>query len=302
MDFSGKSLCILGCGYVGEAVARAALQGGMTVTALTRNPEKAAALRELGLAKVVVTELDKDDWHGELSPEQDFVLNCVSSAGGGLDGYRKSYVDGQRSVLRWAAAAGTIGTLVYTGVTSVYAYYDGELVTEDDVTEAQSPSGEILLEAEKVLFDKPHPGIERAMVLRLGGIYGPTRHHLLDQLRRGETTFAGRGDFVVNYIHRDDIVSAVFACFGAPESIGDRAYNVVDGHYPSKAEIVEWLAAQLGMSKPDFDPDAQTARAGVRQGPQGKMPNRRVDTTRIRKELGWSPKYVDFREGYRELL
>lgn len=301
MDFSAKTLCILGCGYVGEAVAREALQRGMSVSALTRNPEKAAALRELGLANVVVAELDKGDWHTELAPDFDFVLNCVSSAGGGMDGYRKSYVDGQRSALQWAAQ-GRVGTYVYTGATSVYPQSDGELVGEDDVGTELSEAGRILLGAEEVLLGQSHSGINRAMVLRLGGIYGPGRHHLLDQLRRGETTFAGRGDFIVNYIHRDDIVSAVFACFGAPESIGDRIYNVVDGHFPSKAEIVNWIAAQLGMDKPDFDADRQTKRAGARQGPQGTLPNRRVDAARIRHELGWSPRFADFRPGYRAFM
>lgn len=303
MDFTRKTLCILGCGYVGEAVAREALARGMTVTALTRNPEKAANLRALGLSKVVVAELDKDDWYAELSPEQDFVLNCVSSAGGGMEGYRKSYIDGQKSILSWAKN-GKIGTLVYTGATSVYPHTEGELVNEDEVGTELSAAGSLLLEAEEVLLggDAAHPGIARAMVLRLGGIYGPTRHHLLDQLRRGNTTFAGRGDFIVNYIHRDDIVSAVFACFAAPETIGDRVYNVVDGHFPSKADIVNWLAAELEMQEPTFDTEAQTKRAATRQGPQGGMPNRRVDASRIRTELGWTPKYVDFREGYLEFM
>lgn len=300
MDFTGKHLAVLGCGYVGEAVAREALQRGMRVSALTRNPEKAAKLRELGIEQVVVAELDSDSWHSALSTQQDFVLNCVSSAGGGMDGYRKSYVEGQKSALRWAAN-GNIGTYVYTGATSVYPQSEGEWVTEEDVGEELSASGEILLEAEKTLLDN-HPGIVRAFVLRLGGIYGPTRHHLLDQLRRGETTFAGRGDFVVNYIHRDDIVRAVFACFEAPETIGDRIYNVVDGSTPSKAEIVEWLAEQIGAPTPVFDPEAQTKRAGSRTNAQGRLPNRRVSAALIREELGWAPQYDDFRAGYREIL
>ena len=57
ISLHGKRLVIFGCGYVGSEVARAAVGAGARVDALTRNPEKAAALRSLGLAKVVVAEL-----------------------------------------------------------------------------------------------------------------------------------------------------------------------------------------------------------------------------------------------------
>jgi len=42
---AGKRLVIFGCGYVGSALARSAVAAGALVEALTRNPEKAAALR-----------------------------------------------------------------------------------------------------------------------------------------------------------------------------------------------------------------------------------------------------------------
>ena len=56
-SLSDKRLVIVGCGYVGSAVAQAALAEGARVEALTRNPEKAAILRAAGLANVVVADL-----------------------------------------------------------------------------------------------------------------------------------------------------------------------------------------------------------------------------------------------------
>ena len=49
----GKRLIIFGCGYVGSALARAALAGGARVEALTRNPEKAGVLRAAVRIEVV---------------------------------------------------------------------------------------------------------------------------------------------------------------------------------------------------------------------------------------------------------
>ena len=96
-----ESVIIFGCGYVGAALAETLLGAGVRVGALTRNPEKAARLRQLGLNEVVVEDLGSTTWHRQLSGSYVAVVNCVSSAGGGLEGYRKSYVEGQQSILKW---------------------------------------------------------------------------------------------------------------------------------------------------------------------------------------------------------
>src|SRR4051794_36558855 len=114
-----KRLIIFGCGYVGSAVARRAVQAGWKVRALTRNPEKAAALRNQGI-DVVVADLASQAWHATFAAGADFVLNAVSSGGAGLEGYRHSYVEGMRSLLSWIRAGAPVGTLVYTSSTSVY--------------------------------------------------------------------------------------------------------------------------------------------------------------------------------------
>lgn len=75
---------IFGCGYVGRALAQRLLQAGVRVGALTRNADKAAELKALGLQEVVVADLDSDAWHDALSGTYGAVVNCVSSAGGGL--------------------------------------------------------------------------------------------------------------------------------------------------------------------------------------------------------------------------
>lgn len=77
---------IFGCGYVGRALAQRLLQAGVRVGALTRNADKAAELKALGLQEVVVADLDSDAWHDALSGTYGAVVNCVSSAGGGACG------------------------------------------------------------------------------------------------------------------------------------------------------------------------------------------------------------------------
>lgn len=299
-DSSISRLCIFGCGYVGMEVARRALERGWQVTALTRNIKKAASLREMGVAQVVTADLDSDSWHADIDSHQDFVLNAVSSAGGGLEGYRKSYINGQRSLLDWAAR-GRIGTLVYTSATSVYPQSDGQWVDEDTSNEGASPTGQLLLEAEQLL-PEASSSVARTFILRLGGIYGPDRHYLLNKLRAGENQFSGSGDSWLNLIHRDDIATAVETCFAAPAGIGNRTYNLTDGNPAMRGEIIGWLAEQIGAPPPVFEASLSGKRDSGRRSANGNLPNRRIVIDRIKAELGWKPTYPSYRKGFTQLL
>lgn len=293
---SGKRLVILGCGYVGSAVAQAAVAAGARVEALTRNPEKAALLRAQGLAKVVVAELSSDDWHAQIEGGADFVVNCVSS-GGGPTGYHQSYLAGMASILAWAAKGGKpVGTLLYTSSTSVYPQGGGAVVEETAPAGGATPNGKIIRESEILLQSAPVTSCRRWFVLRLAGIYGPQRHHLLNQLREGATTLGGSGAHHLNLIHRDDIVTAVMACLHAPGEIGNRIYNVADLEPAFRADVVRWLADQLQRPMPGFD-----GVAGVRRGGE-PMPDRIISSGKIQRELGWRPQYPDYRAGFGAIL
>jgi nucleoside-diphosphate-sugar epimerase len=291
-NYSGKRLVIFGCGYVGAEVARQAGARGMNVTALTRNAAKAAALTADGV-DAVVADLSDHSWHPQVKGGADFVLNCVSSGGGGIDGYRRSYVKGMRSVLTWARDRGSAGALVYTGSTSVYPQNGGVHVDETAPAEDAGERAGILLEAERLLCESSGAA-RRWFVLRLAGIYGPGRHHLLEQVRSGE--IAGRGDYHLNLIHRDDICAAIWAAFSAAKNIPSGVFNVADDSAATKRDIVDWLAEQLQLPAPRFT----GARAQGRRA--GDVPDRIIDNGLVKRQLGWSPRYPSFREGYGAIL
>ena len=294
-------LLIFGCGYIGGAVAEAALARGWTVTALTRNPVKAAALAAKGIA-VVTADLATPGWHAAMAREQDIVLNCVSSGGGGLDGYRRSYVDGMRSILAWAGEK-CPATLIYTSSTSVYPQDHGEVVTEDSpVGAGGSEAAGPLLETEQ-LVQTAH-GFARWFVLRLAGIYGPGRHYLLDQLRAGATVFPGTGTHRLNLAHRDDIVTAILACATAPATVRDAIFNVAGETAATKSEVTAWIAQQIGCAAPAFARDGGELPGGVARvrGRSGPVPDRLISNARLTATLGWRPQFPDFRDGYRQIF
>lgn len=291
--FYGKRLVVFGAGYIGGEVARQALARGLRVTVLTRNSGTASALAATGL-ETVVADLATTDWHARIPSGAEFALNSVSAGGGGEEGYRRSYVEGQRSLLQWARAT-SVGTLVYTSSTSVYPQGGGTIVDETAPTAAAEGVARILVEAETLLQTQGAAACRRWFILRLAGIYGPERHLLLDQLRAGAAELPGRGDCHLNLAHRDDICAAIWAAFGAPPEQGNAVFNVADDGAATRNELAGWLADQLGRAATRFS----GAPAG---GRRGITPDRVIANTRLKAALGWSPLFPTFREGYGKIL
>ncbi len=298
---AAQAVLVLGAGYVGGAFVRAALARGLRVTALTRNPEKAAALRAAGCAQVIEADLAGESWHAAATGPFDQVLNCVSAGGGGAAGYRHSYVEGMRSTGRWLATQPRGGTIVYTSSTGVYPQGGGVRVDETAPTEGAGETGVLLREAEEELARGAERAGWRWFVLRLAGIYGPGRHGMLDQLRLGAPALAGAAEHRMNLVHRDDAVGAARACFAAPAEVGNQIFNVSDNAPATRAEVAAWLAQRLGVACPKFG-DSTAAAGGA--GPFGRRraPDRTVVAERIVRALGWSPTFPDYRAGYAAIL
>jgi nucleoside-diphosphate-sugar epimerase len=288
-NLAGKHLVIFGCGYIGGEIARQAAARGGRVTALTRNPEKAAALRAAGIA-TVEADLAGDAWHDEIGAAE-LVLNCVSSGGGGVAACRLSYLAGMKSVLAWAVARGSVATLVYTSSTSVYPQGGGLRVDEESPAAGRDERTAVLLETEALL--RASPGSARVrIVLRLAGIYGPGRTHLLQQVRAGEVS--GLGAHHLNLIHRDDACAAIWAAFATPAAMDGGIFNVADDGAATRAEVTAWLADQLGLPVPRF--------TGAPPGGRAPVPDRLIANDRLKAALGWRPRHPSYREGYASLL
>lgn len=288
--FSGKQLLILGAGYVGRAVGESFQRLGGHVTALTRNSLKADALRNQGF-KTIEGEISSGDWHGRIENRPHFVLDCVSSGGGGVEGYRRSYLEGAKSIVQWAKETGQLGHLIYTGSTSVYPQGEGVVVDEMMPTDAPEDRSRILIETEDTISQWPGCW----SILRLAGIYGPNRHYLLDGLNAGNLTVPGSGETMLNLVHRDDIVDAVLIAFAQPHVATGKVFNVADDGGAPKAEVVRWLSHRLGRTTPEFTGKSAPGRRAF-------MPSRIISNVRIKAELGWSPRYPSFREGYNAIL
>ena len=282
---SDGGVFIVGCGYVGQAVALRLRARGRPVAALTRNPATAAALEAAGIP-TTIAELSGESWHSGVPGGITAVVNCVSAGGGGVEGYRRSYVQGMRSLLQWSRGRPELRTVVYTGSTSVYPGSGGAALDETAPV-GGGERAQLLLEAERLLLDEP-AGF-RAFVLRLAGIYGPDRDHLARHVRAGAVS--GRPDVHLNLIHRDDAAAAIEVALQASPGVPGGIFNLADEGAATRGEVVAWLAARWGLPPPVF-----TGEEGPRR--EGPAPDRIIRSTRARDLLGWQPRYADFRAGY----
>ena len=285
-------IAVLGCGYVGAAFARQAKAAGHEVLGVVRSEASRDRLRAEGLP-AEACDLFAGDW-AALPAVSDVVVYAASTGGGGPEAYALAYDVGVRRALAWAQGVGATRFL-FTSSTGVYRQDDGSVVDEDSPV-GGAPTADAILAGERAVLES---GLPYARVLRFGGLYGPGRHHLLDQLRRGELVIGGRVDHAINYLHRDDAAAALLrACtVGRP---GPRVYNVTDGRPVTKRALAAWLARRLGLGALVFDPDAP---AGPRMAKGGRtQPHRLVAVERIRRELGWEPAFRDIQAGLAPLL
>jgi nucleoside-diphosphate-sugar epimerase len=196
-----------------------------------------------------------------------------------------------KSVLAWAGARGAVRTLVYTSSTSVYPQDGGVRVDETSPVAGRDERTAVLVETEELVRARPMAARTR-IVLRLAGIYGPGRTHLLKQVSAGEVS--GTGTQHLNLIHRDDVCSAIWAALAAPETPGDGIFNVADDGAATREEVATWLAGQLGLPAPRFTGEPAGGRAPV--------PDRIIANSRLKASLGWRPRHPSYREGYASLL
>lgn len=285
-------IAILGCGYVGAEFARQAKATGHDVLGVVRSEASRDKLRAEGIAAEAF-DLYAGDW--ALLPKHfDAVVYAASTGGGGPEAYALAYDVGVKRALAWARDVGA-GGFVFTSSTGVYRQDDGGVVDETSPV-GGAPTADAILGGERAVLAS---GFARARVLRFGGLYGPGRHHLVDQLRRGENIIGGRVDHFINYLHRDDAASSILAAIVSGPT-GARVYNVGDGNPVTKEALAKWIAARLGQPVPVFDP---AAPAGPRVAKGGRtQPNRAVATALIKAELGWNPGFPDVYAGLSELF
>jgi nucleoside-diphosphate-sugar epimerase len=279
---------IVGCGYVGLPLGTELVKLGHEVFGVRRSAEAEAGLKAAGV-RLCVADITRPEDLAKLPGPFDWVVNCVSSTQGGVEEYRRVYLNGMRNLIEWLARTPP-RKLVYTSSTSVYGQADGSIVKENSPTDPASETSKVLVMAEKVLLEAASGGNLPAVVLRVAGIYGPGRGHLLQQYLKNEARMAGKGERLINMIHRDDLVGIIIAALKSGRA--GEIYNAVDDEPVTQIHFFRWLSETLGKWMPPSVAEAENSER--KRG----VTNKKVSNRKLKMEMGYRFIHANFRQGY----
>lgn len=282
---AGRHLALIGAGYAATELGRQALAEGARVSATTRDPAKAEALRAAGIA-VLAGE-------GGLAPGAlEGVTDLLVSTPPGPEG-----CPGLALARPALIGAGPLGWIGYFSSTAVYGDCGGDWMDETRAPAAQSADARGRLLAEEAWRAAARAQGAAYDILRIAGIYGPGRN-LLAQLRAGQGRAIDKPGQVFNRIHRDDIAGAALAALLSPA--GERLTNLADGHPCSSAELMRGVARMLNLPEPQVIPFDAAALPPAVAGFYAE--NRRLRIDRLLALPGFRLRYPDWRAGYGAIL
>ncbi|HOW75826.1 MAG TPA: SDR family oxidoreductase [Candidatus Competibacteraceae bacterium] len=286
-------ILIAGCGDVGTTLGQALGAAGHKVWGLKRHPaDLPSSIQPLA------ADLTDPATLTVLPPKVDAVVYSAAAAGFSEAHYQAAYVEGVHNLLNALRQAGQHPQrLLFTSSTSVYAQHQGEWVDEDSPAKADGFSGRCLREGERLMWNSGWP----AVAVRFGGIYGPGRTRLIDNVRVGSATCSDGPPIYTNRIHRDDCARVLEHLLKHPKP--EPLYIAVDDDPASLDEVLNWLADQLGVPQPPRVPQPPLKPgAETRRDPATRMrASKRCRNVRLRAS-GFQFRYPSYREGYAALI
>jgi len=279
---------IIGCGYVGLPLGAELARLGHEVFGLTRSGGADAALQARGIRPLTADITRRADLDGLPLPF-DWIANTISSNKGGVEEYRQIYLDGLGNILQWLEASPP-KKFVHTSSTSVYGQTDGSLVKESSPTEPKSELGRVLVATEQLLLEAARAKKIPAVILRAAGIYGPGRGHLFLQYLKDQARIPGRGERLVNMIHRDDLATSIMVALKSGRA--GEIYNASDDEPVPQIHFFRWLSETLGKNMPPFVREDEAVPR------KRSVTHKKVSNRKLRMELGCALRYPTFRQGY----
>jgi nucleoside-diphosphate-sugar epimerase len=142
------------------------------------------------------------------------------------------------------------------------------------------------------------------LVLRYGFFYGPGTAYAADgalaaMVRKRRFPVLGKGAGVFSFIHIDDAAAATVAAVerGAPG-----IYNVVDDDPAATRDWLPAYAEAVGAKPPRRLPAWIGRLAAGRFTAAMATELRGASNEKVKRELGWQPRYPSWRQGFKEAL
>ncbi|MGK5077825.1 SDR family oxidoreductase [Janthinobacterium sp. HLX7-2] len=270
-------LLILGCGDVGMRLLPL-LRARFRVFAVTSQPARCAQLRAAG-AVPIVANLDERASLQRLVGLAPSIVHLAPPLSAGL-------LD--RRTRNLAAILPEHARLVYVSTSGVYGDCGGATVAETRPVAPANARAKRRVDAEQVLRAW---GVRRAgnvAILRVPGIYAGDRLPLR-RLREGTPALAAGDDVYTNHIHADDLARIIERALwrGRP----GRVYHASDDSELKMADYFDAVADSFGMPRPPRLPREALQKVVTPMLLSFMSESRRMDNTRIKRELGVRLRY-----------
>lgn len=138
----------------------------------------------------------------------------------------------------------------------------------------------------------------QATISNCSNNYGPYQHvekfiprQITNVIDGGRPKLYGSGENVRDWIHANDHSSAVLTIL-ANGSIGETYLIGADGERNNK-EVVEQILSQMGQPADAYDHVSDRTGHDLRYA---------IDSTKLRSELGWKPRFSDFEVGIQNTI
>lgn len=287
-----NQILIIGYGDIGRRVGLLAQTQGSEVVVMVRNEVKAEQLRREG---VTVCEGDLD------VPEGLSVLPC---AGRTVFYFAPPPEHGtvDTRMTNWLASTTNDrlpAKVVYISTTGVYGDAKGAWVDETTPPAPQTERGKRRLDAEQQLRTWGRTHQVAVVILRVPGIYGPGRIPV-EAVSAGRPVVRLAEANYTNRIHADDLATICLAA--AVHGRPDEVYNVSDGQQSSMSEYFLTIADVLGFPRPpeiSWDEAQRVLSPGLLSY---LAESRRIDNSKMLRELGVQLRYPALLEGLRASL
>lgn len=187
--------------------------------------------------------------------------------------------------------------LGYFSSTSVYGNHKGEWVNEKSITQPTSLRGKNRLEIENQFLSLFRKNEIPVHIFRLPGIYGIGRS-ALDRLINGNKLIIEKPNHFFSRIHVEDIASAVLKSM-KKETPGE-IFNVTDDFPSGGDEVIKYAAELLKIDDLNFS--NINSKKIPRKAKSFYNDNKRVSNAKIKKILGWTPKFENYKLGLQNIL
>lgn len=279
-------MIILGCGYIGQALARRYRQRGEAVLGVVRSAEHAAEIDATG-ARALQLDLSKDDLT-PLAPAGQAIFHLAPPPSDGDEDPLTAHL------INAFERNGHPRRLVYIGTTGVYGDCDGAWVDEEWPPRPTASRSLRRWDAEQRLRQWSRDSGAELVILRVAGIYACDRLPLA-RIRSGQPVVTADEAPWSNRIHAEDLVEI---CIAAMERAPDGGlYNVCDGHPSTMTDYFCQVADAAGLPRPPQIP-LNEADGQVSAGMLSYLKeSRRLSNQRLVDELGIQLRYPDLAEG-----